>query len=97
MGREGEGWSIAMKTLTFERGATGGQAGGLARMHLGVNDVVELARRTARDGRPAIEDPFRCVISSCASSSRTRATGSRAARATSRRCAASGPMPSRCR
>jgi alkylation response protein AidB-like acyl-CoA dehydrogenase len=46
MGREGEGWSVAMKTLTFERGAAGGQAGGLARMHLGVDDVVELARRT---------------------------------------------------
>ena len=57
MGREGEGWSVAMKTLTFERGAAGGQAGGLARMHLGVDDVVELARRTRRDGRPAIDDP----------------------------------------
>ena len=45
-----------MKTLTFERGAAGGQAGGLARMHLAVEDVVELARRTKRDGRPAIED-----------------------------------------
>jgi alkylation response protein AidB-like acyl-CoA dehydrogenase len=57
MGREGEGWAVAMKTLTFERGAAGGQAGGLARMHLGVEDVVELARRTRRDGRPAIDDP----------------------------------------
>ncbi|HQC95289.1 MAG TPA: acyl-CoA dehydrogenase family protein [Aquabacterium sp.] len=57
MGREGEGWAVAMKTLTFERGAAGGQAGGLARMHLAVEDVVELARRTKRDGRPAIEDP----------------------------------------
>jgi alkylation response protein AidB-like acyl-CoA dehydrogenase len=58
MGREGEGWAIAMQTLTFERGAAGGQAGGLARMALGVEDVVELARRSRRDGRPAIEDPF---------------------------------------
>jgi alkylation response protein AidB-like acyl-CoA dehydrogenase len=58
MGREGEGWQIAMKTLTFERGAAGGQAGGLNRMHLGVEDVVELARRSRRDGAPAIEDPF---------------------------------------
>ena len=57
MGREGEGWAVAMKTLTFERGAAGGQAGGLARMHLGVEAVVELARRTRRDGRPAIDDP----------------------------------------
>lgn len=58
MGREGEGWAIAMKTLTFERGAAGGQAGGLSRMHVGVEDVVELARRSCRDGAPAIDDPF---------------------------------------
>ena len=58
MGKEGEGWKIAMLTLTFERGATGGQAGGLARMALGVGDVTELARRSRRDGRPALEDPF---------------------------------------
>jgi alkylation response protein AidB-like acyl-CoA dehydrogenase len=58
MGREGEGWQIAMKTLTFERGATGGQAGGLAMNVVSVADVVELARRAQRDGRPAIEDPI---------------------------------------
>ncbi len=33
MGREGEGWKIAMLTITFERGASGGQAGGLNRSH----------------------------------------------------------------
>jgi alkylation response protein AidB-like acyl-CoA dehydrogenase len=58
MGKEGEGWNIAMITLTFERGATGGQAGGIASMELSVNDVVELARRAKRNGRPAIEDPL---------------------------------------
>jgi alkylation response protein AidB-like acyl-CoA dehydrogenase len=58
MGKEGEGWAIAMKTLTFERGASGGQAGGLTRMALGIADVIELARRSRRNGRPAIEDPF---------------------------------------
>ena len=57
MGQEGEGWNIAMETLTFERGATGGQAGGIASMELNVNDIVELARRARRNGRPAIEDP----------------------------------------
>ena len=57
MGREGEGWQIAMKTLTFERGVSGGQAGGINRMHLGIEDVVELARRSRRDGRPALQDP----------------------------------------
>ncbi len=58
MGREGDGWAVAMKTLTFERGAAGGQAGGLARMQLGVHDVVELARRSRRDGAAAIDDPL---------------------------------------
>jgi alkylation response protein AidB-like acyl-CoA dehydrogenase len=58
MGREGEGWQIAMQTLTFERGAAGGQAGGLAGNPMSVADVVELARRARREGRPAIEDPL---------------------------------------
>ncbi len=55
-GGEGEGWKVAMLTLTFERGATGGQAGGLSSMDMNVHDVVELARRARRNGRPAIED-----------------------------------------
>ncbi len=58
MGREGEGWKMAMMTLTFERGATGGQAGGLSRMSLGAADVVDIASRLRRDGRPALDDPF---------------------------------------
>ena len=58
MGREGEGWKIAMMTLTFERGATGGQAGGLNRMSLGVGDVVDIAQQSRRDGAPALQDPF---------------------------------------
>ena len=58
MGREGEGWKIAMLTLTFERGASGGQAGGLSRMAVTLDDVVALAHRVKRDGRPAIEDPW---------------------------------------
>ena len=56
MGQEGQGWQIAMQTLTFERGAAGGQAGGLARMAVGVEDVIALAQRSRRNGRPAIED-----------------------------------------
>ncbi len=58
LGEEGGGWQVAMLTLTFERGATGGQAGGLSSMDMGVGDVVELARRAKRNGRPAIEDPL---------------------------------------
>jgi alkylation response protein AidB-like acyl-CoA dehydrogenase len=58
MGSEGQGWQIAMSTLTFERGVSGGQAGGLSMVAVQVEDVVELARRVQRDGRPAIEDPL---------------------------------------
>ncbi len=58
MGSEGQGWQIAMSTLTFERGVTGGQAGGLSMLAVQVEDVVELARRVLRDGAPAIEDPL---------------------------------------
>lgn len=58
MGKEGEGWQIAMTTLMFERGAAGGQAGGLSAMDLNMGDVVELARRAQRGGQTAIEDPL---------------------------------------
>jgi len=58
MGKEGEGWQIAMETLMYERGATGGQAGGLAAMDLNINDVLELAKRSTRNGKPALEDPL---------------------------------------
>ena len=46
-----------MVTLTFERGTTGGRAGGIASMELCVNDVLDLTRRARRNGKPAIEDP----------------------------------------
>ena len=58
MGREGEGWQVAMATLMFERGNVGGQAGGLSMMDINVNDVLELARRSKRNGKPALEDPL---------------------------------------
>lgn len=58
MGQEGEGWQVAMSTLTFERGVTGGQAGGTSMLAMKVTDVVELARRALRNGKPAIEDPY---------------------------------------
>jgi len=56
IGNEGEGWQVAMTTLMFERGAAGGQAGGISMVDLKVKDVVELARVAQRDGAPAIED-----------------------------------------
>ena len=56
IGAEGEGWQVAMATLSFERGASGGQAGGHSSNATKVSEVVELARRAMLNGRPAIED-----------------------------------------
>lgn len=58
IGKEGGGWQVAMATLAFERGAVGGQAGGHSMMSKDVSEVVELARKAQRNGRPAIEDPI---------------------------------------
>jgi alkylation response protein AidB-like acyl-CoA dehydrogenase len=58
IGEEGDGWQVAMKTLTFERAVSGGQAGGVASMTVSATEVVDLARHAMRDGRPAIEDPL---------------------------------------
>lgn len=58
IGKEGEGWQVAMTTLAFERGAVGGQAGGQSSIAIEVAEVVELARHVQREGKPAIEDPL---------------------------------------
>jgi alkylation response protein AidB-like acyl-CoA dehydrogenase len=58
LGDEGQGWPIAMTVLAFERGAEGGQAGGLAMVPLRVAQVVAMAQELQLDGRPAIEDPL---------------------------------------
>lgn len=58
IGKEGGGWQVAMATLAFERGAVGGQAGGHSMMSKDVSEVVALARKAQRNGRPAIEDPL---------------------------------------
>lgn len=57
MGEEGQGWLIAMRTLEYERGARGGQAGGYIMTPIDVASVIELAKEMKRDGAPAIEDP----------------------------------------
>ncbi len=58
IGEEGDGWQVAMKTLTFERAVSGGQAGGVHSMSVSTSEVIDMARRAMRDGRPAIEDPL---------------------------------------
>ena len=58
IGGEGNGWLVAMRTLEYERGVTGGQAGGFVSTKVQVEQVVELARRCQRGGQPVIEDPL---------------------------------------
>lgn len=53
VGRRGEGWAVSRATLVHERNLIG-NPNMLRDMW---NDLVDLARRTDRGGRPAIEDP----------------------------------------
>lgn len=57
MGEEGGGWKVAMRTLEYERGARGGQAGGYTISQTDPLEVVGLAKRAMRNGKPALEDP----------------------------------------
>jgi alkylation response protein AidB-like acyl-CoA dehydrogenase len=57
MGEEGQGWSVAMRTLEYERSARGGQAGGLSFVAPDHSEAIEMAKRVLRGGVPAIEDP----------------------------------------
>jgi hypothetical protein len=54
LGSENDGWRVAMTTLTHERG-------GVADLHLGlrkrIRTLLDLARSTMIDGRPAWQDP----------------------------------------
>lgn len=57
LGAPGQGWKIAMTTLTFERGAA--QSSNRARASHDARTLarlIELIRATMRDGRPASED-----------------------------------------
>jgi len=57
MGREGQGWKIAMQTLMYERNAKGGQAGGYSITETDPLEILNLARRAMRGGRPVMDDP----------------------------------------
>jgi len=56
VGKEGDGWHIAITTLMFERVA--GDAYRAAAYQGNVMALIELARQTRRSGRPVIEDPI---------------------------------------
>lgn len=58
MGEEGQGWQIAMRTLEYERGARGGQAGGYIMTEFDAFQIIDLAKRAMRGGAPAIDDPI---------------------------------------
>ncbi len=54
VGKRGEGWNVSRATLKHERMLIGDSAG--AQMTFA--GLVELARRTVRDGKPATQDPL---------------------------------------
>lgn len=58
LGAEGQGWKVAMTTLTFERGAA--QSSNRERAEADAKQLealVSLAKRVERDGRPVADDP----------------------------------------
>ena len=54
VGERGQGWQVSRATLKHERNLIGNPN----MMRESFESVVELARRTLRNGRPAIEDPL---------------------------------------
>lgn len=53
VGERGEGWLVSRTTLKHERNSIGGAR----RTEEALNSLARLARKTMRNGRPAIEDP----------------------------------------
>jgi alkylation response protein AidB-like acyl-CoA dehydrogenase len=60
LGREGQGWELATATLSFERGASEGSAGGSSMGGVGFGELLEMLRRAppALRGDAAARDRF---------------------------------------
>jgi alkylation response protein AidB-like acyl-CoA dehydrogenase len=56
--KEGKGWTVAMTTLTYERGAAESAGGGAGNSVHPTKRLIDLARNTWRDGRRAADDPI---------------------------------------
>jgi alkylation response protein AidB-like acyl-CoA dehydrogenase len=54
----GKGWTVAMTTLTYERGAAESAGGGGAESTSPITRLVDLARSSFRDGMCAADDPI---------------------------------------
>jgi len=55
LGTEGRGWDVAMLLLSFERGSSA--IGQYTMYRNELDEIIDLARRTERDGRPVAEHP----------------------------------------
>jgi len=58
LGAEGKGWTVAMTTLTFERGAAEGAGGGGTSETPPIERLIGLAKESYRDGMRAADDPI---------------------------------------
>ncbi|MET0369820.1 MAG: acyl-CoA dehydrogenase family protein [Sphingobium sp.] len=59
MGKEGEGWNVAMRALSYERATAGGQGGGpISTYRTAAADVIAFAKRQRSDGTIPVADPL---------------------------------------
>ena len=58
MREEGQGWSVAMKTLEYERGVSAGQASAHWMVSIQIDDMVDQLRGYQRDGEALLNDPI---------------------------------------
>lgn len=57
IGKEGEGWKVAMQTLQYERSVDGGQASTYKFIPITMDDLVDSCKNIERDGQPLLQNP----------------------------------------